>query len=833
MGAKRMNAGAALRLGGMAAWVVLLVLGGACKKEGRLADASRGKTTNLLLITLDTTRADRIGAYGDARAATPNLDRLAREGVRFDRAYTSAPLTLPAHVTLMTGREPQAHQVRNNGTYTLRPEETTLAELFRQAGFSTMAMIAAYVLEEKFGLAQGFDGYDDTLNKPQGDTTYRSEITADRVVDKFSRWLDRTPALPFFCWVHLYDPHAPYEPPASFRERFPDSPYRGEIAFMDEAIGRMLRELDRRQLLQNTLVVATGDHGEGFGEHGESGHGVFCYEETLRVPLIFHQPRLFRSSRVVAQPVGLVDVLPTLLELYRLPLPAGIQGRSLAPLLTGGEEGGKPAPPLYFESLYGMEEMGWAPLSGLLSGHFKYISLPRPELYDLASDPLEKDNLYLKKNVQAKQLARELDSYLEQTVTAGKTALRSQQTRQDQARLRALGYLAGSDRPALEGSGADPKDGIGPMNLLLKTREAIRSGDLEGAEQRLDELRATGLDRRLPQFFDTLYELALTRQDPVAIQAVLREAMSRFPKTSRFALLLATFYRNRGDERRTEEAAQLTPAMDARSVEAHLMLGELYRGQKKIDAAIDHFQKAWDLEPADQKLAIALADLHLEARRPAEALATLRRLLAATANDAESIPVDVRGQAAKLLVKLGRPEMAEDLLQELVGEQGGNPAHWTQLGLAQLDRGRGDEALRSFQRALDIDSRQALALSGLGTLHLTRFRQRREQSSLRQAEDFFSRALAVDDKLITALNGLGAVQLYLGKADKAIQHFRRALASDPEFVNTYFNLAIAQLRVGRRGAARETLGALKQKFFARLSKVEQNQFAALWREAGS
>ena len=509
-----MDAGFMFRRGRVAALLVMLALLGACKKEGRLADARGDGGTNLLLITLDTTRADRIGAYGDTRAATPTIDRLAREGVRFERAYTAAPLTLPAHVTLMTGREPQAHQVRNNGTYSLRPEETTLAEIFRQAGFSTMAMIAAYVLEKKFGLDQGFAVYDDELNASGEATTFRSEITADRVYDKFSRWLERAPASPFFCWVHLYDPHHPYEPPASFRDRFPDDPYRGEIAYMDETIGRMLRDLESRGLLKNTLVVVAGDHGEGFGEHGESGHGVFCYEETLRVPLIFHQPRLFRGGRVVTQPVGLVDVLPTLLELYRLPRPAGVQGRSVAQLLNRDENPAKPVPALYFESLYGMEEMGWAPLSGLVRGPLKYISLPRAELYDLAADPREKDNLYLKKNVQAKGLARDLDSYLEKTVSAGQAALRPRQSRLDQDRLRALGYLAAGG-PALRAeSSADPKDGIGTMNLLLEARQAIHSGDLDGAERQIAALRATGIDRTLPQFHDMRYELALARKEP-------------------------------------------------------------------------------------------------------------------------------------------------------------------------------------------------------------------------------------------------------------------------------------------------------------------------------
>lgn len=832
MAGKRTGTGPALRGWTAAGLLLLLALGGACRKQGR-PGGSGSHRPNLLLITLDTTRADHLGAYGDARAATPSLDRLAREGVRFDRAYTSAPLTLPAHVTLMTGRGPQAHQVRNNGTYVLRPEEATLAETLQQAGFSTTAMIAAYVLERKFGLAQGFDAYDDALDKPQGYTTYRSEITADRVHDKFRRWLDRAPASPFFCWVHLYDPHAPYAPPAPFRERFANDPYRGEIAFMDETIGRMLADLEERGLLENTLVVAAGDHGEGFGEHGESGHGVFCYEETLRVPLIFRLPRLFAGGRVVTEPVGLIDVLPTLLDLLRLPPSAAIQGRSLAPLLGSGGGASKEPAPFYFESLYGLEEMGWAPLSGLLRGSLKYISLPRPELYDLAADPLEQDNLYLKKNAQAKRLARELDDFLKQTVPAGASALRPQQTRADQERLRALGYLAASEGRPWQGSGDDPKDGIGPMNLLLKTREDVRAGNLDRAERQFAALRASGIDRRLPQFYDMYYELAKARKNPVATQAALREAVSRFPDLTRFDMMLAGFLRDRGDMRGTEQAALRALAKDPRTVEAHLLLGEIYRGQKRIDKAIAHFQQAWDLEPDGMKLGIALADLNLEAGRSEKALETLRRLIRAGEANREALTADIRGQAAKLLVKLGQPELAEKLLQELVREQAGNPAHWTQLGLAQLDRGQGDEALLSFQRALGLDPGQALALSGMGTLHLTLFRQRKDRRSLQQAEEFFSRAAIADGKLVTALNGLGVVYLYLGDAPRAIERLRSAIAADPGFANSYFNLAIAQLSLGRKGAARQTLGMLKQRFAGRLGQAELEQLGALMREANS
>jgi len=812
--------GSGARRRGAACRLSLLALGFACRKTA-------GPRPNLLLITLDTTRADRIGCYGDGRAATPNLDRLARQGVRCRLAYTPAPLTLPAHTTLLTGLEPQGHQVRNNGTYALRPEATTLAEVLRRAGYSTAAMIAAFVLERKFGLDQGFDLYDDGLDKPPGKTTFRSEIRGDRVLEKFLRWLDGAPPPPFFCWVHLYDPHAPYDPPAPYSERFAGDPYRGEIAFSDEIVGRLLNELERRGLAQDTLVVAAGDHGEGFSEHGESGHGIFCYEESLRVPLIFHGPRILRGGRVLQGPVGLVDVMPTLLELFDLDAVAGMQGRSFAAGLRGGKNGAASSP-LYFESLYGMEEMGWAPLSGILSGRLKYISLPRPELYDLEADPNEKDNVYLKRNAQAKALARELDDILARTVR-NEEAARPQQSRSDQERLRALGYLA-SGASSSSSSNEDPKEGIVPMNRLLKVREAIQAKNLQGAEEEMAALRQTGLDRRLPQFFDTLYELALARQDGAAIRAALLEALSRFPEQTRFAILLATFHRNRGEEKQAEDTALQILAQAPETREAHLLLGEIYRGRKLTDKAIEHFQRAWDLEPEDQTLPLALADLQLEANRPVQALAALRRLLGGAAKGRE-LDGAVKGQAAKLLIKLGEPALAEELLRGLVNEQGGDPGPWTQLGLAQLERGQEEEARRSFEQALRLDPRQALALSGLGTLHLTLFRRDRDPRALEQAGDHFEKALAVDGRLVTALNGLGVVRLYQGDAPEAVKRLRAAVAAEPAFTNAYFNLAIAQLRLGRKAAAANTLAMLRQRHGERLSAAEHRQYEALRREA--
>jgi len=807
--------------------LAVLALSGACRRGGGIPDANG---YNLLLITLDTTRADRIGAFGDSRAQTLHLDRLTRAGVRFDQAHTSVPLTLPAHTTLMTGREPPAHQVRNNGTYILRPEETTLAEIFQAAGFSTQAMIAAYVLEGKFGLAQGFHDYDDGLGIQNRGTNFRSEIPADQMYEKFTRWLERQPTSPFFCWVHFYDPHAPYQAPVPFGDLFPDDPYRGEIAFMDYTIGRMLKDLEQRGLLAKTLIVVAGDHGEGFGEHGETEHGVFCYEETLRVPLIFYQPRLFPGGRVVSRPVGLVDVLPTILELYRLPPPSGVQGQSFARLLTAAKDPDGAVATRYFESMYGLEEMGWAPLSGLMRGSLKYVSLPRPELYDLAADPQELNNLYLKKNSLAKQLGRELDDRLRQITQTKTAALRQRPTRQDQAQLRALGYLASADAPPRTGTGEDPKKGISTMNRLREAKQAISSGDLAGAERLLATLRAAGVNQKIPQFYDLCYELLEARKNPAATESLLREAVSRFPDSTRFPLLLASFYRNRRNERGTEEMAHHIIEIDPQAIEAHLLLGEIYRSRGLTGKAIDHFQRAWELDPRDQKLAVALADLQAGTGRSDQALATLRTLLKTGFRKGEPGALEIRGQAAKLLMKLGESALAEELLAELVRENGANPASWTQLGLAQLERGQGTQAAQSFQQALRLGAKQPLALSGLGTLHLILFRQNKNRESLRLAADFFSRALQADPKLVTAVNGLGVVHLYSGDIPQAIAELQTAIRLDPTFVNAYFNLAIAQLSIGKRSEARRTLNILKEKYPDRLSAGERSQLTALLRE---
>ncbi len=352
----------------------------------------RNPQANILLVTLDTTRPDRLGAYGYPKAVTPEIDRLARDGALFENAYSPVPMTLPAHTTILTGTTPVFHGIRLNGKQVLSPEAVTLAKVLKSSGFSTAAFVSSFVLDSRFGLDQGFDYYGDRMEEPGQVKNLESERRAGTVFGDFAAWLERRPAGRFFAWVHFYDPHYPYAPPEPYRSdpRLPD-PYDGELAVMDHYVGEILRRLADKGLADSTLVILAGDHGEAFGEHGETnGHTIFAYEENIRVPLIIWGARGFPRGLRIAGRAGLDDIFPTVLDFLKIKMPPSVQGRSLVPLLNGRR---LPDRDLVFESRYFQDVLGCAPLRGLISGPFKFIDLPRPELYDLSTDAAESTSL--------------------------------------------------------------------------------------------------------------------------------------------------------------------------------------------------------------------------------------------------------------------------------------------------------------------------------------------------------------------------------------------------------------------------------------------------------
>jgi choline-sulfatase len=385
----------------------------------------------VVMITLDTTRADRLSAYGFMDASMPHLDRLAREGVVFDRAVTPAPLTLPAHASLFTGLYPHHHGVRDNADRPLAASFTTLAETLRSHGFHTSAFVGSVVLASDRGLSQGFEKYGDV---PAGipDTPGARQRRADSVIDDAIEWLEECGRAPFFTWAHLYDPHLPYDPPEPFRSRYPDS-YVGEIAYADAQLGRLIETLERRNLLDRTVVIVAGDHGESLGEHGERDHGRLLYEGVLRVPLIARVPGV--AARRVPSIVRLIDVMPTLLDLLDLPAPAA-DGVSLTGSIEGRDDLELEA---LSESMYPVR-FGLRPTRSIRDGRFKLIDSSPPELYDLERDPFERRNLYKNRPALARGLMERIRG-AEGSVRAVPSL--SAPLAELRERLAALGYASG------------------------------------------------------------------------------------------------------------------------------------------------------------------------------------------------------------------------------------------------------------------------------------------------------------------------------------------------------------------------------------------------------
>lgn len=508
---------------------------------------------NILFVTLDTTRADRLGPYGCADVETPHLDRLARAGVVFEQAVSPAPLTLPAHASIFTGRTPPLHGVRDNGGFFLPDQEHTLAERFRNAGFRTGGFVGAYVLDSRWGIAQGFDTYVDDFDLTRFHTTSLAGVSrpGNEVVDSALAWLAGVRGSRFFAWVHLYDPHAPYAAPSPYRERYASRPYLGEIAFTDAQVGRLLDFLDSSGISDSTIVVVMGDHGESLGEHGEATHGFLAYQGVLRIPLIMRVPGGPAGTRI-APPVAAIDVAPTLLGLLGLPRDAddgAIEGRSLLSLIEG--QGESKEVPIYAESWYPRLHFGWSELRTIQVGRFKYIEAPRPELYDLQNDPGETVNLVDQRRVLAGQLAGELGG-LEQHHRSGAREVTPDTSIDPETRhrLAALGYIGAFAAPAAASSArSDPKDKIELFNLLTEARQPQPG---EAGRSRIDILTE------------------VTQRDPLVIDAWF---------------LLGSEYSQRGDFQRAlgfySKTLKLKPDYD----QAIIAMAGTYRQMGKAEAA--------------------------------------------------------------------------------------------------------------------------------------------------------------------------------------------------------------------------------------------------------
>ena len=589
--------------------VVVLLVATAGASSCQHATPSRAPRPSVLLITIDTLRADALGSYGNARAATPWMDRLAAGGVRFDRAHAHSVVTLPSHANLLSGVYPADHGVRDNAGFRFPPARATLATLLKQAGYVTGAFISAFPLDSRFGLARGFDVYDEGfIDAAPHPPMLEQERRATDTVSLARRWLDAHAGQPTFCWVHLYEPHAPYTPPEPFASRFHDDPYSGEVAAVDAALAPLLSPVLDAAGGSPALVIVTADHGEALGDHGETTHGVFAYEATLRVPLILYASSRL-AARVVSSEARHVDVLPTILDAVNLPLPPGLRGRSLLPIATGraADADGDS----YFESLSPALNRGWAPLRGMIHNGLKYIDLPLPELYDLRADPREAHNLVETRVADVRELRQALSAVSSGTPAADPAA-RVAESADTRARLESLGYVsAAAPAPSRYTESDDPKRLIGLDAQLQEIVRLYTSGDRAQAQT-----HAEALVRQRPDMRSAWMTLAQIQRDSGQLDEAigsLRRARSLGPRDPQTAVLLGSYLTERGAA--ADAITVLTPAatdsLADLQVLATLALAQARAGRHAD--AVATLERARQMYPANALLLVDLGTVHLMA----------------------------------------------------------------------------------------------------------------------------------------------------------------------------------------------------------------------------
>ena len=574
---------------------------------------------NILVITLDTTRADRIGCYGYAGAETPHLNSLAQRGIVFERAYAPAPMTAPSHSSLFTGLWPPEHGVLTNGQTSLLPGIPTLAESLRQLGYDTAAFVSAFVLQARFGLNRGFQVYDDDLTTAgfSSDELHRYR-DGKFVIDSAVSWLrkSRTKASPppFLCWVHLYDPHEPYLPhPEEFGNRFDDQLYDGELAYTDRLVGRLLKTLDELGLAKNTCVLVVGDHGESLGEHGELTHGFTLHESTLRVPLIVVDPRSAAAGRRVPQPVPLIDVFPTLLDIAGAPVPGGISGRSLRPAFAGKTLENRICYSLTDEPYL---QAFWSPLRGLTTDQWRYVRSTRPELYDLIADPHELVNLAESNPETAKDLENELAIFEEKLQL--RTGADVELSTQDRRALESLGYTGGRVREQLSLRGQkelpDIKDMLVHLNSLDEASHLIEQRKFDEAAILLEPLA-----RNIPNLLRARLNLGLCRmiqKNYEDAEIWLKQSLEIDPNSDRAHDLLGFTYLKMLKldlaEHHFKELLKLRPESET----GNLFLGEVYQRQGNVQAAMHYYLTVLKINPGNRAAREAVENLREALRSP-------------------------------------------------------------------------------------------------------------------------------------------------------------------------------------------------------------------------
>jgi arylsulfatase A-like enzyme/Flp pilus assembly protein TadD len=555
---------------------------------------------NLVLVTIDTLRPDHLHCYGYDQIETPSIDSLAADGIRFDQAYTPIPITLPSHAVMLTGTYPMMSGMHDFSGNNLNPEQATLATVLRARGYDTGAVIAAAVLDRRFGLNQGFDFYYDHFNfsrLAEANLDFM-ERPANDVIDQALKWLARPRKGPFFLWVHLYDPHHPYNPPAPFNQKYKANLYDGEIAFADTQLGRLLGYLKQRGTYDRTVIALSGDHGEGLGEHGEKTHGFFIYNSTLHVPLIIKPSVSIKfSNRLVKKDVSLVDLMPTLLGILGAPIPLKVQGKNLAGMVLRGTVA-EPSP-LYSETYLPRIHFNWSELRGMSAGNYHFIDAPKPELFDRSKDPGETHNLYADKDAVGSEMRGQLTAVVRQFTTEHEMAQRSTLDPQLADRLRSLGYTAFTsgeeDSPVSDRKLPDPKDRI---QVYETVSEAIVDSQHGRFPESIEKLKSTLNTEQNSVPIHYLLGLNYYRTKEFASSvAEFKKALELSPNYMLAVFNLGLASAALGDDAEAIKYLKRTLELDPTNFGAAFDLGATYLHQNMIEESIAAFRQSVTINP--------------------------------------------------------------------------------------------------------------------------------------------------------------------------------------------------------------------------------------------
>jgi arylsulfatase A-like enzyme/Tfp pilus assembly protein PilF len=719
-----------------ALFVVLAVAGLVLSRRsgGRPAWLGGPARRNLLVVTLDTTRADHVGSYGHAAARTPRLDGLAARGLRFSRAATVVPLTLPAHSSLFTGTFPARHAVLDNGGYYLGEEKETLAEVLRARGYRTGGFVSAFVLDSRWGVDQGFERYFDDFDLSRFEKQAGMDAIqrpGNETVDEALGWLEAERERPFFLWVHLYDAHTPYAAPREFASSFPRTlagAYDAEIAYADAQLGRVLDALERDSRLERTVVAVLGDHGEMLGEHGELTHGFFVYDSAVRIPLVVAAPGLL--PREVRDQVRIVDVMPTLLELLEVPVPKAVQGTSLLPLARGERLNLMAVSESWFPRFH----YGWSELVAVQDERFKLIRAPRRELYDLERDPLEAKDLAASDPSRVETLERALDEQLARAGGGGTPKLPEAVDSETAERLLALGYTGGSvsarhleNRPR-----GDPKDKIGLYNLLKQASTASAEGRFEEAIEKATKALA---------------------EDPEILEG---------------HMLLGNFFRKAGRTGDAIASYKRALALDPEHQESIFRLALAFKDEGRLDEARTGFARARTLDPRNGRVLWQLADIEMRAHRLDAAEEILKDALAREL------------ERERFLLKLGecyldgkRLDEAERALREALARRPGLETAHFNLGLVYEERGQPEQAIAAYEQELGAHANAYRA-----AFNLAKLLQRAGRT--REARERFEQATALAPDFAIGRLYLAKVLLDAGDLAGAEREAKAGLSLSPD-----------------------------------------------------